>query len=454
MRLSREQLVTAGAVAGVLAVTLALVLLLGVSAAAYFAVAGILLALGGSMLYTWWEGRSDTSMHGMKLRLLERIKERIQRLEAELKQAEELVKTQALQEELAQVRAGLIKAGLFTVVFEVNERQLRRLTLTATELGVRRAEQKLRSTEAVALAEHSEAVERRGRSMLEDARRLKQAGFRVGVELEELERILGATPHSLSESLNRWERLKDAYVRLLKRCVDEVEYLIDAASAGGRKVGQLEERLQVLRRHLNTPEAVDELVALRSEVGAMLARPFTKLRGQLLEHLESLGRLVRSGGERVGGLRRRVEELREPAMLGELTALREECITLTSELLENMLREIEGMHEELEGFGIKRRWRRAPLPESYRSFADFSRRALRLMERLAGEYDASYAQLKVASSYPAVERLITQKLQEKGEVSAEELGVRYALEFMKRYVSMHPEAELVGEGEAARVRRR
>jgi len=452
VRLSREQLLTAGVVAGVLLGTLAVVLTLGVSVAAYIAVACIVLALGGSVAYTWWEGRSDTSVHGMKLRLLERIKARIQKLEAELKQAEELVKTQHVQDEVKEVRAALIKDGLFTVVFDVNDRQLRRMTLTAIELSVRKAEQKLRSAEAVALAEHSEAVERRGRRMVENARRLRDAGFRVDAELEELERALDAVAHSLAESVARWERLKDGYMRLMNMGVQELEYLIEAAAAGGRKVEPLLERLQVVKRHLRTPEAVDELIALRAEVGSMLARPFTRTREQLLEHLRRLGSLVKRA--RVEELERRVRELREPSMLGELSTLKEACVALTREIVEEVVAEIERMHAELEGFGIRRRWRKPALPGSSRGFADFSRRALKLMEKLMKEHESCYTQLKVVSSYPAVERIIERKLQEKGEVAAEELGVRYAEEFMERYAELHGDVELLREQGRLKVRRR
>lgn len=453
MRLTREQVLAAGATAGVLLLTLGMVLFFGVSAAAYVAVASILVALVGSVAYTWWEGRSDTSVQGMKLGLLERVKERIQKLEAELKLAEELVKTQHLQEEVKEVRARLIKDGLFTVVFDVNDRQVGRMTLTAIELSVRRAEQKLRSTEAVALAEHAEAVEPRGRRMLENGERLRDAGFRVGAELEELERVLGITPHSLAESLGRWERLKDTYMRLMEVCVEELEYLIEAAAAGGRKVEPFMERLQVLRRHLRTPEAVDELIALRAEVGGMLARPFTKLREQLLGHLTRVKELVRGDASRVRELEERAKELREPSMLGELSSLREECITATVELIEGLADEVERMHRELESFGIRRRWRKPQVPESARTFAEFSRRALRAMERLAEEYDACYTELKVMSSYPAVERIIERKLKEKGEVAAEELGVRYAEEFLQRYASMNKDVKLVRKQGRLKVRR-
>ncbi|WP_457555178.1 hypothetical protein [Candidatus Pyrohabitans sp.] len=443
-----EYVVTALVVLGTLAAGLVLLLSFGITFVSYVAVGLIVSVLLLSLVYTWWKSKTDRTVTLLKVEILNRIKSTVESLEENLRTASTTVDVEPFLKELARIKRGLISRGLFSRDFEINEGKIDRMTLTAIEVESRKVEQQLRSLESLVVAGYGEAVARRLRELVSAAQMLAEGGFSVMQEYEELRRIGSMPATSLSELIEKHRRAEEEFLRLMDRCLREAEFLISTAE-GVKEVSHLREELERIRKERDRVEAVYRLLRVRSEVSGYLREPFLRAREEVVDYLDRLLEFCREferEQQALKRLRQRAAGYADPGYLAEFSDIREEAKRLTLELARALVREITALEEELRELGRS--------PESTgaggriseldprQEFREFAKNALEVIETLHSHFDRRYRTVKIARSYAAVERIISRKLAEKGEVSAEELGVRYAEEFLRQYTREHPEAVL------------
>ncbi|NOZ59833.1 MAG: hypothetical protein GXO66_09725 [Euryarchaeota archaeon] len=446
-----EYAVTALVVLLTLGVGVALLLTFGISFVSYLAVGVILSVLLASLVYTWWKSKTDRTVVLLKIEILNKIKDAVEVLERNLRAASEMVDVEPFMEDLAGIKRGLISRGFFTGEFQINEGKIDRVTLTAIELESRKVEQQLRSLESLVVASYGEAVAGRMQELLDAAQMLVEGGFSVREEYEELRRVASMPAASLQDLLEKRRRGEEQYGRLVERCIREAEFLLTTAE-GVADVSHLREELERVKREREKVESVYRLLRVRSEVSSYLTRPFLEAREEVLAYLDRMLELSR-GFERerqvLRELRERAKSYTDPGQLAEFRSIRQEAKRLTLELARAMAREISVLDEELrklgravEGTGAGGRISEL---DPRREFREFAGSALEVLTALAADFSRRYREVKIARNYPAVERIISRKLAEAGRVSAGELGVRYAEEFLRLYSESHPEAVLEGK---------
>jgi hypothetical protein len=425
-----------------------LLLTFGISFVSYIAVGIILSVLLASLAYTWWKSKTDRTVVLLKVEILNKMRDSLDMLEENLKEASEFVDVEPFIRDLQRIRQELISKGLFTGDFEVNERKIEKVTLTAIELESRKVEQQLRSLESLAAASCGEAVAGRLRELLNAAQTLVESGFAVGEEYEELRRVAGMPSASLAELLEKRRRGEEEYLRLVERCIREAEFLLTTAE-GIAEVAHLREELNAVKEEKHNPEVVYRLLRVRSEASSYLTKPFLQTKKEVVGYLER----VLSFSEGFDRERHALRELKERAMsyadpgcLAEFAAIKEEAKRLTLELARTLAREVVALEEELRELGVGKLRRRGverhvSKLDPRKEFSEFAGEAVEVLRILASEYSTRYKTAKIAKNYPAVEKIIAQKLAEKGEVSAQELKVRYAHEFLRRYSEAHPEVK-------------
>jgi len=196
-------------------------------------------------------------------------------------------------------------------------------------------------------------------------------------------------------------------------------------------------------------EVVHRLQRVRSEASSYLTKPFLQTKKEIVSYLDKVLSFC-SGFEReehaIRVLKDKALGYADPGYLAEFAAIKEEAKRLTLELARVLAREVVALEEELKELGMRKIRRKGverhvSKLDPRKEFAEFAKEAIEVLRTLAGEYNTRYRTVKIAKNYPAIEKIIAQKLAEKGEVSAEELKVRYAPEFLKRYSEAHPEVK-------------
>lgn len=444
-----EYVITALVVLATLSAGLFLLLTFGITFVSYIAVGVIVSVLLASLLYTWWKSKTDKTVVLLKIEILNKMRDALEKLESSVMQASELIDVEPFMRDLRRIRRELISRGFFTKGFEVNERRSEKVTLTAIELESRKVEQQLRSLESLAAASYGEAASKRMEELLSAARTLVESGFSVSEEYEELRRISGLPSASLAELLEKHRRCEEGYLKMVDKCIGEAEFLLDTAE-GIADVSHLRRELESVKKRRHSVEVVPKLQKVRSEAASYLTKPFLQARKEIVSYLERVLGFCKKDfvkEERaLRSLRERALDYADPGYLGELSALREEAKRLTLELARILAREVVALEEELKRLGMARVRRRGV--ERYvskldprKDFSLFSREATGVLRILSGEFDTRYKAVKIAKNYPAIEKIIDQKLREKGVVCAEELRVRYAGDFLKRYSETHPEVK-------------
>ncbi|WP_456473994.1 hypothetical protein [Candidatus Pyrohabitans sp.] len=444
-----EYVITALVVLATLGAGLFLLLTFGITFVSYIAVGVIVSVLLASLLYTWWKSRTDKTVVLLKIEILSKMRDALEKLESGIKEASEFIDVEPFMRDLRRIKRELISRGFFTKGFEVNERRTEKVTLTAIELESRKVEQQLRSLESLAAASYGEAASKRMEELLGAARTLAESGFPVSGEYEELRRIVSLPSASLAELLEKHRRGEEGYLKIVDKCIGEAEFLLDTAE-GIADVSHLRRELETVKNLKYSVEVVPKLQKVRSEAASYLTKPFLQARKEIVSYLERVLSFSKKDfvkEERaLRILREKALGYSDPGCLGELSALREEAKRLTLELARILAREVVALEEELKKQGVVKVRRRGV--ESYvskldprKDFSLFSREAIGVLRVLSGEFDTRYKTVKIAKNYPAIEKIIDQKLREKGEVYAEELRVRYAGDFLKRYSEAHPEVK-------------
>ncbi len=443
-----EYVITAFVVLATLGAGLFLLLTFGISFVSYIAVGVILSVLFASLVYTWWKSKTDKTVVLLKIEILNKIKSSLSKLEENIKEASEFIDIEPFMRDLKRIRNELISKGFFTKDFEVNERKIEKITLTAIELESRKVEQQLRSLESLATASYIEAAAKRLGELLSAARTLLESGFSVKEEYEELRRIVNMPSASLAELLEKRRRGEEEYLRIVDKCISEAEFLLDTAE-NIADVAHLRKELEKVKKSRHDVEVVHRLVRVRSEASSYLTKPFLQAKKEIVGYLDKV--LSFSVGfereeQAIRELRDRALGYADPGYLAEFAAVKEEAKRLTLELARALAKEIVALEEELKELGMRKIRRRGverhvSKLDPRKEFAEFTKEAIEVLRTLAGEYSTRYKTVKIAKNYPAIEKIISQKLAEKGRVSAEELKVRYAREFLRHYSEAHPEVK-------------
>ena len=443
-----EYLITAAVVLATLAAGLFLLLSFGISFVSYIAVGIIISVLLASLVYTWWKSKTDKTLVLLKIEILNRVKSNIERLRANLEEASRLADMEPFIKDLERIRGELISKGYFTRSFEVDERKIEKVTLTEIELESRKVEQQLRSLESLAAASCIEAAAARLGELLGAARSLAESGFSVSEEYQELRRVVNMPSASLGELLEKHRRGEELYRRILDRCIKEAEFLLGIAE-GIADVGHLRRELEDIKQKKESMEIIPRLQRVRSEVSSYLTKPFLQARKEMVSYLDKVLSLS-EGFERehsaLHNLREKVLSFSDPGLLSEFPAIEEEAKRLTLDLARALAKSLVSLEEELKELGIRARRRgierQVSKLDPRMDFKSFAKEALDVLRALAKEHTARYRTVKIEKNYPAIEKIIARKLEEKGEVTPEELGVRYAEEFLRRYSEAHPETAL------------
>jgi|Deesub1362B_J571_1020462.scaffolds.fasta_scaffold00259_15 hypothetical protein len=445
-----EYVITALVVLATLGAGLFLLLTFGINFVSYLAVGVIVSVLIASLIYTWWKSKTDKTVMLLKIEILNKIRSALDKIEDNIKEASEFIDIEPFMRDLKRIRKELISKGFFTKDFEVNEKKIEKVTLTAIELESRKVEQQLRSLESLAAASYGEAAAKRMEELLSAAKALVESGFSVGEEYEELRRIVKMPSATLGELLEKRRRSEEVYLKIIQKCISEAEFLLDTAESISAEVVHLRKELEIVKERRHSVEVIPKLQKVRSEAASYLTKPFLQEKKEIISYLERLLKFIKEDfvkEERaVLSLREKVLSYDDPGYLSELSTLREEAKRLTLEVARALAREIVALEEELkklEVAGVRRKGveRYVSKLDPRKDFSKFSKEALDVLKTLSGEFDTRYKTVKIAKNYPAIEKIIEQKLRENGEVSAEELKVRYAEDFLKRYSETHPEVK-------------
>lgn len=439
-----EYAATALAVLLSLGLGLFLLLQFGITFVSYLVVALILITILASLLYTWWEAKSDRTADKFKLEIFSNLKRHILALEEELKKVGELTDTQPFLGEIGRIKEKLVSKGYFDSELNTNEKRVEKKTLTQIEQEGRKIEQQLRSLSGLAVGSYREKVEELVSGYRENLELLEEAGFDIKEEHSDFERVSMVQAQSLSELIEKREKAEGLFGEAIERSIRECFHLASLAGEHGEDE-ELWKRLKELRGLPSHNEKLVELVGLKRELSKSVEVPFREKRTELGGFLESTLKILNREfirEEEVKPLKdvsERLSWVRDSSEMMELENLQKEARSAWLHSISQVSGRIGKLKKEMGG------GRRSRIQmEELKKIDAFHELGIRVSETLRGlvdELESAYIGSKIASSYPKIESFISRMLREKNEITAEEIDVKYAASFLRKYAELHPNVQ-------------
>ncbi len=445
-----EYVLTAGIIIAILAVGFFFLIQFGVSAVAYFGIAIILIAIVGSVVYTWWKTQTDKTVERLRNELLLKIKRDLADTRKHILEAGELVDQEPVLMDLDAIQKGLINQKMYDENFNITS-EARKFTVTLIEQENRRTEQRLRGLENMAAVNYKARLDGYIQEFSSKLEALELAGYGIKAEKEEFQALAAQESTSLREMLEKKKRVTEAFLRILRKCMAEVQGLLSLSQKYG-SVKKVEKTMARARKGLsNFDTAVELLIESRTKLKNFLKDFFDIEYNQVSSSIRILSPLLRD--EHIDGERRKAMEemfeealnMRDPGLLGELQKIKAEYKKEVSSMVGELHRELKRLEGEIQAREPpKEIWQADDIVDSMvkRLSVDtelrvFTRHASDALRHLAEKLRSDDAFLRILRNYDKVEPLITMKLNQRSELPASELNVKYPDKFLIIYSKRH-----------------
>lgn len=445
-----EYVLTAGIIIAILAVGLFFLIQFGVSFVAYFGIIIILIAIIGSVIYTWWKTQSDKTVERLRNELLLKIKRDIGDTHKYVLEAEELVDQEPVLMDLEAIKNGLIGQKLYDESFNVTE-DAKNFTLTVIEQENRRTEQRLRGLENIAAVNYKPKLDEYAQEFNSKLDALEVAGYGLREEKEEFQALMAQESTSLREMLEKKKRVTEAFSRVLRRCLTEVQELLALSQKYG-SVKKVETTIAEARKsQSNYDTAVELLIESRTKLRNFLKDFFDIEYNQVSSSIRTLSPMLRdehiNSEKRVvmGEMMEKAMNMQDPGLLGELQDLKGNYKKEVSSIVDELYRKMTVLEEEIKAKEPpKEIWRADDITASMikRLSVDtelrvFTRHAADALKNVTDRLSSDDAFLRILHNYDKVEPLITMKLNQMSELPASELNVKYPDKFLIIYSKRH-----------------
>jgi len=363
-------------------------------------------------------------------------------LREELEEAGDLIDTQPFLLEIERIEKELIKKGYFDRELNLVEKKLEKKTLTQIEQEGRKIEQQLRSLEGLAAGAYREKVDHFLERYRRDMELLRESGFGIGGSYSEFTVVERRHAQSLEELTGKKREGEEIFTRAMKKGLEECFHLIAIAQEQGEDLEESLRELERLKELSSHREKVARLVRLKEDVSRHVEKPFLEKKKEVEDFvgraLSIMDRdFIEEEAESLREVERELARVKGPAQMIVLENLQRKAREGGLKAMRGLSTRVENLARELDREVEDRRGAIEEL-KSVEDFNLFARKAGEALEELVEELEKSHIENKILSSYSKVEPLIDKLLKGRKSVSMEEVKVKYAESFMKRYAERHP----------------
>ncbi|NOZ76300.1 MAG: hypothetical protein GXO65_01180 [Euryarchaeota archaeon] len=449
-----EYVVTFLAILGTLAVGFALLVRFGVSEVAYFGIAVLLLAIFGSIFYTWWKTQTDKTINKLKVEILMKVRDDYWMARRLMEDAQDLVSMEDILQNMDAIKEGLVGQKLYSRDMKKIERTVEKMTLTSIEQESRRVEQRLVSLEALAVSSYRPSLEKYVEELRGNLRRLEDAGYTIGERVSEFNIKAGKTAKGLRELIEKKKEVTEDYQDIVAQCVREATEL----SAMARKFGDVTAIDEMIARARGGgPEAVETLIEVRGKLREIVSDVFARQLNKLIQNLEKITKVLDSehvaprDRDEIAGILAYVKAFEDPGLLVELQRHETKFKNMVSAIIQKLDTRLHSLASDIKAQELSSKlWKEDPeIPALIEAvdvrhpldrFTEASRVAL---EHILAQLDEDKAFMKIMENYPKVEPIIAQQLRDRKEVGPGDLTIKYADRFLTLYHLKNPGTKLV-----------
>lgn len=445
-----EYVLSAAVIVAILILGFFFLIQFGVSVVAYFGIVIILAAIVGSIIYTWWKTQTDKTVERLRNELLLKIKRDIGDTRKYIVQAEELVDQKPVLMDLDAVEKALVGQKLYDENFNVTN-EAKKFTLTLIEQENRRTEQRLRGLENMAAVNYRPRLEEYISEFNAKIEALEKAGYDIVAEKEEFQAISAQESTSLREMLEKKKRVTASFSNILKKSVNEVQSLLTLSQKYG-VVKKVENTIAEAHKNLsNYDTGVELLIDSRTRLKNFLRDFFDIEYNQVSSSITTISPLLKDehiDQEKRGAMGELMEDalaMQDPGMLGALQKIKARYKKEVSTIIEELYHTLRGSEEEIQAMKPPEEiWKADGIADSLikrlnveTELRVFTRHASEILEHINDRLQSNDAFLRILQNYDKVEPLISMKLNQKGELTASDLNVKYPDKFLIIYSKKH-----------------
>lgn len=449
----REYGVSVLVIFSVLLVSLVFLLKFGISFVTYISIVVIIISIFGSLGYTYWKTKTDRTVDKFKNEILNNIKIDFLKYEEDFKRAEEIINMEPIFKDIDYLRNHFIRLNYFDSNFERVPEAIKKYTLTSMEQESRRFYQRIRNLEGMAIASYNAKLDEyfgNYRTMLKG---LKEAGFKIDDEVARFESLINSPTNGLRELIDKKNRADDYIIEIVKGSSREMQELSELALKVDPEVNLKTEINDFSKTELE--KIIGELINRRIIASSILENSFTEKKKNLTQSLEILRRLLEQSDlnidllENVGLLIEKLNGIDDPGRTKDLLAVESEYKTVYLALIKDFSRKIDDLNNKISKYSAKFKLEEEKniqeLIEKIYQVTDqegFSSSCHHALESILNQYKKGLTVIKVIESYPKVEPIIENILEEKGAVSKDDLDLKHGDLFIQFYHDTHPDMEL------------
>jgi hypothetical protein len=447
-----EYLVTALAILISIGIGFVLLLEFGVSWVGYFVIAVISLSILGSYFYAWWKTQSDKTVSKLKIEILVRMKNELLDMEKVVSGAENLMEITSYKQDIALLINNLIKLKFYNKELKLSP-GVEKYTLTFVEQQSRMTEQKLRTLGAMAAGSYRPKLDEYVDGLRSRLERLLETGYDIESDLDSFNTAATKPSKNLRDLARKKENLDLAMIKTLEKCVGEATRLATTSKDFG-DTSNVEKEVKDIDQS-NFESTVSHLVTAREGIKGILNDAFVSQHTKLALNVKRAQAIMQS--ENVGAQKRKdIEEMRkmlgsmnDPGLIRELRDLEVQFKTYITNAIGDIQSRIQKMEKNIQHHQPDERiWTlNTEIPslvekvDISKKIDEFSKDAINALHALVVQLDVDKAFMKIIENYQKIEPLIERKLEESGEVTGEDLKVKYVEKFLLLYNLKNPKTK-------------
>jgi hypothetical protein len=446
-----EYVMTFLAILGTLLVGLGLLIRFGVSEVAYFGIAVLLLAIFGSIFYTWWKTQTDKTINKLKVEILMKIRDDYWIARQMIEDAQDLVNMDDILQNLDSIKESLIKKKLYSNDMQKIERTVEKMTLTAIEQESRRVEQRLVSLEALAASSYRPNLEQFVEGLQSKLKDLKAVGYAIDKRIDDFNMKAAKTAKGPRELIEKKKEISEDYQAIIELCIKEASELCEMARKYG-DVAALDEKIALAREG-----NVEVLIEVRGKLKEIVSDVFSRQLNKLIQNLEKITKVIQSehvspkDRDEIEDILAYIKAFEDPGLLVELQRYETKFKNMVSAIIQRLDTDLHSLESDIKAHELSSKiWSRdekiqglidkVDIKQPLDKFTDSSREAL---VHILAQLDEDRAFLKIVENYPKIEPIIRQHLDEKKSVSPEDLNIKYSDKFLILYNLKNPKTKMV-----------
>lgn len=447
-----EYLVTALAILISMGIGFFLLLEFGVSWVGYFVIAVISLSIVGSYFYAWWKTQSDKTVSKLKIEILVKMKNELQDMEKVVSGAENLMVVTSYKQDLSLLVNNLIKLKFYNKELKLSP-GIEKYTLTFVEQQGRMTEQKLRTLGAMAAGNYRPKLDDYVEGLKSKLERLLDAGYDIEMDLESFNTAATKPSKRLRDLIGKKKNLDSSMLKTLEKCVGEAARLATTSKEFG-DTSNVEKEVSDIDQS-NFESTVSHLVAAREGIKGILNDAFVTQHAKLVLNVKRVQAIMQSENvdseqqRTIEEMRDTLESMNDPGRIQELKDLEVQFKTYTTGAIEDIHSEIKKMEKNIQHHQPDERiWTlNEEIPtlveqvDISKKIDEFSRDAINALHSLVRQLDVDKAFMKIIENYQKIEPLIERKLKETGEVTQDDLKVKYVEKFLLLYNLKNPKTK-------------